>query len=103
MTKPKSASMPRKNDSCKKITDLICNYLTDRLSPALKREFERHLRICPDCVSFLNTYKKTVSLTGSLNANELPAEVRANVLAFLRRKAHQIIALFCYLAIHATV
>jgi anti-sigma factor RsiW len=93
----------RKNDSCKSVTDLILNYLANRLTPALKREFERHLSICPDCVSFLNTYKKTVSLTRSLKAGELPADVRANVLAFLQRKAQRIAAVFFYLAIQAAV
>ncbi|MGH7795326.1 MAG: anti-sigma factor family protein [Candidatus Binatia bacterium] len=102
MTKLKSASASRKHDSCKKFTDLICNYLADRLGPTLKREFERHLQMCPDCVNFLNTYKKTVSLTGTLSASELPAKVRANVLAFLRRKAHRIAALFFYLLSHVT-
>jgi anti-sigma factor RsiW len=76
--------------------------LAGRLSPAVKREFERHLQMCPDCVNFLNTYKKTVSLAGTLSAGELPAKVRANVLAFLRRKAHRMVALFFYLAIHST-
>lgn len=102
MAKGKPASAARKSDSCKKITDLICNYLAGRLSPAVKREFERHLQMCPDCVNFLNTYKKTVSLAGTLSAGELPAKVRTNVLAFLRRKAHRMVALFFYLAIHST-
>ena len=102
MAKGKPASAARKSDSCKKITDLICNYLAGRLSPTVKRAFERHLQMCPDCVNFLNTYKKTVSLTGALRAGELPAEVRANVLAFLRRKAHRMVALFLYLAIQST-
>jgi hypothetical protein len=99
MAKRKAAPKARQTDSCKKVTDLILNYLANRLRPALKREFERHLSICPDCVNFLNTYKKTVSVTGALKADELPAELRTNVLAFLRRKVHQIAALFFYLAI----
>jgi anti-sigma factor RsiW len=87
--------------SCKKITDLILNHLTGRLSPALKREFERHLRICPDCVSFLNTYKNTVALTGSLDAREIPQNVRKNVLAFLRRRMRDIAMFVFSLLAHA--
>jgi hypothetical protein len=52
MTKVKSALALRKNDSCKKITDLICNYLAGRLSPAVKREFERHLKNVPRLCQF---------------------------------------------------
>jgi hypothetical protein len=74
------------NKTCKEITDLICGYVNDTLSPAVKRDFQRHLRICPDCVNFLNTYKKTVTTSGSLRPEEIPAEVRDNVLEFLRSR-----------------
>jgi hypothetical protein len=30
--------------------------------------------MCPDCVKFLNTYKKTASLTLSLRTSELPVQ-----------------------------
>jgi len=96
MAKLKTATKSRLDDSCKKMTDLIFNYLTDQLSPTLKDEFERHLKICPDCVNFLNTYKKTVSSAASLTAAAMPANVRKNVLAFLRRKMHPIVAIFLY-------
>lgn len=96
MAKLKRATKAQSNDSCKRITDLIFNYLTDQLSPTLKDAFERHLRICPDCVNFLNTYKKTVSSTASLTAAALPANVRKNALAFLRRKMHRIAVILLY-------
>jgi Putative zinc-finger len=72
------------NKSCKEITDLIFGYLNDRLSPAVKRDFERHLRICPDCVNFLNTYKKTADVTRSISPEEIPPGIRENILDFLR-------------------
>lgn len=76
------------------MSDLIFSYLTDRLGSTLKREFEKHLRLCPDYVNFLNIYKKPVSLAGSLCADEIPNDVRTNVLAFLRRKIHGIAVFF---------
>lgn len=48
---------------CKDITDLILDYLTEQLDPKTVRAYEKHLRICPDCVAFLRTYKKTMELT----------------------------------------
>ena len=63
----------------------VLGLLTDRLSPSLTREFEQHLKICLDCVNFLNTYK-TVAVAHSLNPAAIPAKVRKNVLAFLRKK-----------------
>ena len=86
MAKQKRTRRSRENVSCKSITDLIWKYLGNRLDPTLKDQFEEHLRICPDCVNFLNTYKKTVSLARSLSAGAIPAKVRANVRDFLRRR-----------------
>ena len=103
MPVPKHVFRSKANDSCKKITELIFNYLTDRLAPSVRGEFERHLRICPDCVNFLNTYKKTISLTGSLSAREIPRNVRRTVLAFLRQKMDRISVLFFSLLAQATL
>lgn len=41
----------------KQIAALLLDLLNDRLTPAVKREFARHLHVCPDCFRFLNTYK----------------------------------------------
>ncbi|MEW6143414.1 MAG: zf-HC2 domain-containing protein [Thermodesulfobacteriota bacterium] len=50
-------------DTCKDATSLILEFLSGELSPETGSEFEKHLQICPDCVAFLNTYKKTIELT----------------------------------------
>jgi hypothetical protein len=83
--------------SCKSITDLIWKYLGGRLDPNLKLEFEAHLRICPDCVNFLKTYNKTISLARSIRSDELPARLRANVRAFLRQKIRRLAAIYLFL------
>jgi hypothetical protein len=84
MTARKKATRLFTNRTCKEITALIGGYLNDTLSPSVKREFKRHLRICPDCVSFLKTYKRTLVASRSLRPAEIPANLRDNVLAFLR-------------------
>ena len=65
------------------------DYVSDRLNADVKREFTQHLRICPDCVSFLNTYKKTVSIGRSLAPEEIPQSVRKNILEFLRKRVRK--------------
>lgn len=82
--------------TCRQMTDLILGYLTDRLSARVKREFEQHLTVCPDCVNFLNTYKKTVAVTKSVRPADLPANVRDNILGFLRKRMPRIVALLLY-------
>ena len=86
MTARKKATKILTNRTCKEITDLIFGYLNDTLSSSVKRDFQRHLRICPDCVNFLNTYKKTVATSRSLRPEEIPANVRDNILVFLRKR-----------------
>jgi anti-sigma factor RsiW len=52
--------------TCKKATSLIADYLTGTLDPEITNELEHHLGVCPDCVAFLKTYKKTIQVTQSL-------------------------------------
>jgi len=89
MATRKRAQVPT-NKTCKQMTDLVLSYLTDKLSPATKRDFQQHLRICPDCVNFLNTYKKTVAVTRSVAIDEIPQRVRNNILTFLRKRIHRL-------------
>jgi hypothetical protein len=76
--------------TCKQISALVTDYVSNRLNRTVKREFEQHLSICPDCVSFLNTYKKTIATTAAMHIPNLPAKLRKNVFAFLRKKMRQI-------------
>ena len=77
------------NKTCKQMTDLIFDYLNDKLSPTVKRDFQQHLKICPDCVNFLNTYKKTVSASRSIRSEEIPPLVKNNILNFLRLRTRK--------------
>lgn len=77
------------NKTCKQITDLVFDYLNDNLRPNVKRDFVQHLRICPDCVSFLNSYKTTVSASRSIRSEEIPPRVRNNILDFFRARARK--------------
>lgn len=98
MTKYTRSRRRSTGQSCKEITALIADYVADRLSDAAKRKFEQHLSICPDCINFLQTYKKTVAATGSIRPVTIPAKVRNNLLAFLRKKMRRIAAVLLFLA-----
>jgi hypothetical protein len=89
MAKRKKGQKILTNKTCKQMTDLVFNYLNDKLSPNVKRDFQQHLQICPDCVNFLNTYKKTVSVTRSIRPEEIPPRVRNNILDFLRSRVRK--------------
>jgi len=86
MTARKKAAKVVTERTCKEVTALILDYLNDVLNPSVKRDFKRHLRICPDCVNFLNTYKKATSVTRTIGPEEIPPKIRENILDFLRQR-----------------
>ena len=98
MMKRKVATKALTNKTCRQISDLVLDYLNEKLTPATKRDFEQHLSICPDCVSFLNTYKMTVAVTTSVKVEQLPPKVQGNILAFLRKRIRRIGAYLTFLA-----
>jgi hypothetical protein len=82
------------------MTVMVRDYLTDNLDAKIKRDFEQHLSICPDCVSFLNTYRKTIALTKTVDSNDIPDAVRMNILTFLRKRMRRIGAFVIYVIGH---
>ena len=56
---------PRRQLSCKNEVSLIADYLAANLTPYAKQAFDAHLKACPDCVAFLQTYRKTIEITGA--------------------------------------
>jgi Putative zinc-finger len=77
------------NKTCKQMTTLVFDYVNDNLSANVRRDFLQHLRICPDCVSFLNTYNKTASEIRSIRPEEFPLKIRNNILDFLRGRSRK--------------
>ncbi len=47
---------------CRELTEFIMAYLDCELDDATRRTFEFHLSMCPACMAFMDTYKKTVAL-----------------------------------------
>jgi anti-sigma factor RsiW len=60
--------------------------MTGELDPETVSAFEEHLRLCSDCVAFLNTYKKTVEATPSLRYESIPAELERRVRRFVQQR-----------------
>ncbi len=84
--KIKRVKAPGERITCRQVTSLILDYLAGELSGQKARMFEQHLFICPDCVAFLNTYKKTVEATGILKYAEVPTDLRQRVREYLKKK-----------------
>lgn len=44
--------------TCEEFEKFIVDYLEDNLSVSKKHTFERHLKICPECIDYLDAYSK---------------------------------------------
>jgi anti-sigma factor RsiW len=77
---------------CEEVITFLWAYLAGELPPEKVFEFERHLSVCPSCVNYIETYKKTVELSRGtfqpesrgVEAEEMPEDLMRAVLAARR-------------------
>ncbi len=48
--------------TCRDFAEFLSEYLSGALALAERAEFEAHLAECPTCVTYLDTYQKTIEL-----------------------------------------
>lgn len=48
--------------TCRELIDFIAGYIDNTLAPSARIEFERHLAVCPSCVRYLESYRRTIKL-----------------------------------------
>ena len=64
--------------TCREFADFMADYLSGELSPGTRAQFERHLEVCPNCVSYLSNYRDTIVLGRTVMAEDdsaVPADV----------------------------
>jgi anti-sigma factor RsiW len=77
---------------CEEVITFLWAYLGGELPPEKVAEFERHLSVCPSCVNYIESYKKTVELSRGtfqpescgVEAEEMPEDLMRAVLAARR-------------------
>lgn len=65
------------------ILECLDEYVDGTLGPEMVEDFERHLAICPPCVAYLNTYRRTRELAGRMDRAAMPAEMRSQLQRYL--------------------
>ena len=48
--------------TCREFADFIADYLSGELPEGTRSPFERHLKVCTNCVKYLAGYKATIEL-----------------------------------------
>lgn len=60
--------------TCRQLIDFLADYLSGDLPGEQRAEFDRHLTVCPSCVAYLESYKRTIRLGRmALTATDEPA------------------------------
>ena len=47
---------------CRDLIEFLVDYLEGTLPTEQRNEFESHLKDCPPCVAYLETYRQTIAL-----------------------------------------
>ena len=70
--------------TCQELVELVTDYLEGTLAPGESARFERHLGVCPGCVTYVEQMRETVRLTGALREDDLSAAARTTLLEQFR-------------------
>ncbi len=76
---------------CREFVEFVMEYLEGDLADEERRVFEGHIRDCPPCLTYLDTYEDTVRLGRSVCGpddavpEDVPEELVQAILAARRR------------------
>jgi predicted anti-sigma-YlaC factor YlaD len=71
--------------NCKKVHELLSDYLDDELKEAVLKDLEGHLDACPDCVVQVDSVKKVIRLYRDSTPEGLPVDIRIRLQDVLKR------------------
>ena len=70
--------------TCKKIAELLLDFIDGNLPEMQMQTMQMHLCGCPQCMFYLETYQNTIELTHALPTEPIPAECAEKLHALLR-------------------
>ena len=71
--------------TCRRATELMTDYLEGALKGPERRRFEAHLADCDGCTAYLDQMRATIAAVGTLDADDVPAEVLEELVDLYRR------------------
>ncbi|HUH80998.1 MAG TPA: zf-HC2 domain-containing protein [Solirubrobacteraceae bacterium] len=70
--------------SCRELVTLVTEYLEGTLGARDRRRFERHIRGCDGCTTYLEQMRETIRLAGTLSERDVSPRAREELLAAFR-------------------
>lgn len=65
------------------------DYVDGALSAEQRSEFDRHLKACPSCVAYLDSYRRTVALGKDAASDPASSAVPEELVEAIRRARRQ--------------
>jgi anti-sigma factor RsiW len=72
--------------TCRQLVELLLDFVSGEMDAELRRRVEQHLRCCPPCVTYLETYQITIRLTRQLPQAPLPPQLIERLRDVLEKK-----------------
>lgn len=73
------------HDDCRKLHELLGDYLDHDLRDALCAEIEKHMADCPDCRVHVDSVKKVIRLYRGACSDKLPVDIRIRLQDVIAR------------------
>jgi anti-sigma factor RsiW len=70
--------------TCQELVELVTAYLDNALSAQERRRFEEHVTNCRGCRVYIEQMRMTIRLTGAITEDEVPPDVRDELLEAFR-------------------
>jgi anti-sigma factor RsiW len=70
--------------TCQELVEVVNEYLEGALPLEDAARFTRHLDMCPPCRHYVEQIRRTISLAGSLRAEQLAPAERDQLVALFR-------------------
>jgi anti-sigma factor RsiW len=70
--------------TCRELVELVTDYLDGSLSRRDRARFDRHIAGCPNCTAYLEQFRETIRLTGTLRVEDVDAAARDELLDTFR-------------------
>lgn len=77
--------MPRDEIACQQLVELVTDYFEESLPPRQRELLEEHLQGCSGCRNYIEQMRQTIRLTGTVQEDEIPTDVRDGLLDVFRK------------------
>ena len=70
---------------CKKLHELLTDYLDEELKQVVLQDLEQHMARCPDCTMHVDSVKKVIRLYREATATDLPVDIKIRLHDVLKK------------------